>query len=83
MGLHCGLLAAAPAGGGGTFEAAAFEHFWSVRVKELNDKQQRQIFGRRLPSQVHVVKFGVQLEFNPTLGQMAKNPLLLGVTLAV
>ena len=59
---------------GGTFDAAAFEHFWSVRVKELNDKQQRQIIERRLPSQEHVEKFCGQLKFNPSLGQVAKNP---------
>lgn len=68
---------------GSTFDKSEFERFRSVRVKELNEEQQRQVIQRRLITDERVDRFCMQLTLNPALGHMAKNPLLLNVSLAV
>eukprot|EP00931_Biecheleriopsis_adriatica_P100533 TRINITY_DN75821_c0_g1_i1.p1 TRINITY_DN75821_c0_g1~~TRINITY_DN75821_c0_g1_i1.p1 ORF type:complete len:1571 (+),score=329.99 TRINITY_DN75821_c0_g1_i1:66-4715(+) len=68
---------------GATFKDSAFSRFRSVRVKELNEKQQRQVISSRLQCSQLVERFCTQLTLNPALSLMAKNPLLLNVTLAV
>jgi Leucine-rich repeat (LRR) protein len=67
----------------GTFEVPAFSRFRSVRVRELNPEQQRQVIKKSLKTDERVEAFCQQLELNPALSQMAKNPLLLNVTIAV
>eukprot|EP00427_Karlodinium_veneficum_P055445 CAMPEP_0169422740 /NCGR_PEP_ID=MMETSP1017-20121227/67121_1 /TAXON_ID=342587 /ORGANISM="Karlodinium micrum, Strain CCMP2283" /LENGTH=228 /DNA_ID=CAMNT_0009532383 /DNA_START=48 /DNA_END=734 /DNA_ORIENTATION=- len=62
---------------GATFDGPAFERFRSVRVKELNSEQQRQVIQRRLSCEDQVSSFCKQLTLNPALSAMAKNPLLL------
>jgi len=68
---------------GAVFDGPAFERFRSVRVKDLSLEQQRQVISRRLGTKERAEQFGIQLTLNPALGHMAKNPLLLTVTLAV
>jgi endonuclease/exonuclease/phosphatase family metal-dependent hydrolase len=79
---------------GGTFEKEAFKRFRGVRVMELNSAQQVEVITKRLNPEManeeeretneeRVQNFLKQLELNPALKTMAKNPLLLNVTLAV
>eukprot|EP00930_Biecheleria_cincta_P071366 TRINITY_DN58876_c0_g1_i1.p1 TRINITY_DN58876_c0_g1~~TRINITY_DN58876_c0_g1_i1.p1 ORF type:complete len:1535 (+),score=293.91 TRINITY_DN58876_c0_g1_i1:252-4607(+) len=67
---------------GSTLEGPAFERFRSVRVKELNEEQQLEVIRRRLENG-QVNNFCMHLKLNPALSQMARNPLLLNVTLTV
>lgn len=59
-----------------------FDRFRSVRVKELNEAQRRQVIQRRLKDG-EVEAFCNQLTLNPALCAMTRNPLLLNVTLSV
>lgn len=68
---------------GHTFSNTAFDRFLTVRVRELNKQQQRQVVCKRLVDEEKVADFCKQLELNPSLDQMAKNPLLLNITLSV
>jgi adenylate kinase family enzyme len=68
---------------GKTFDNSSFERFRTVRVRELSVLQQRQVIKRRLPTQTSQEEFQEHLLFNPGLSEMAKNPLLLNVTLSV
>ncbi|CAK9071901.1 unnamed protein product [Durusdinium trenchii] len=60
-----------------------FARFRSVRVKELNETQRRQVIQRRLGDPQVVEAFCNQLTLNPALCTMTRNPLLLNVTLSV
>jgi hypothetical protein len=68
---------------GTTFDTPAFDRFRTLRVMELNEAQQHQVIERRLHKEGRIDTFCEQLQLNPALSQMAKNPLLLNVTLAV
>lgn len=69
---------------GSAFQSRHFERFRGVRVKELSENQQRQVIQRHLNNSEELMQqFSEQLLLNPALSQMAKNPLLLNVTLSV
>ncbi|CAJ1457419.1 unnamed protein product, partial [Effrenium voratum] len=71
----------------GVLSGSDFARFRSVRVKELNEDQRRQVIRRRLTDASHgeeaVQAFCNQLTLNPALCAMTRNPLLLNVTLSV
>ena len=59
-----------------------FARFRRIRVKDLNEDQQRQVVVKQLGEAVGEKLLG-QLKLNPALAQMAVNPLLLNVTITV
>ncbi|CAE7464381.1 unnamed protein product [Symbiodinium natans] len=67
----------------GVLSGPDFGRFRTVRVKELNEAQRRQVIQRRLASPEAVEAFCTQLTLNPALCMMTRNPLLLNVTLSV
>ncbi|CAE7830816.1 unnamed protein product, partial [Symbiodinium necroappetens] len=67
----------------GVLSGSDFSRFRTVRVKELNEVQRKQVIERRLTSSEAVESFCTQLTLNPALCMMTRNPLLLNVTLSV
>jgi len=67
----------------GVLSGSDFSRFRTVRVKELNEVQRKQVIERRLTSPEAVESFCTQLTLNPALCLMTRNPLLLNVTLSV